>query len=532
MSTADVPSLQQAHPSRLESAPASPQACLSAAALARDLRLHAGLVVVALVCLYAAVFKDLWDLWMTREDYSHGFLIPLISLYLVKTKWADIANLSIKPVPVLGFGMVLLSLTGLAVGVAGGVITLSSVSFIGTLIGLTLMLFGVAYMRALSLPFAYLIFMTPVLDVLVEPLHHPLQLLAANVVSALFATAGVPTYLDRTFIHFPNGILEVAVQCSGAGYLISILAIGLPLAFLALSTWWSRVTLIVAALVISILGNWARITLIGTIGYLSGWGPQVHGPLHMLQGMLVYWIGFGALFAGAWVLARIERGRMKPVGRPTIASASSITPAWQIWRRHWWVALATLVMATVYLYGYDRGPVAAKQSFALLPLTIGEWVAVGTQHVSPVVKIPRADQELVRLYRKADGTAVCLYIADLDSQTQGRELVNYLTAPLHQDATETKLIVGDHSLSVNTGFWDENHSKTPILFWYALHGRAVADRYQAKVATIVQALAHEGSNGALVLISGVAKGGGQEDVAGSLKDFAQDLVPVVRSYLP
>ena len=100
--------------------------------------------------------------------------------------------------------------------------------------GLALMLFGLAYLRVLGLPLIYLVFMTPVLDVIVNPLHHPLQLLAARVVSGLFHFTGVPTYLDGTFIYFPNGILEVALQCSGASFLISLLAMGLPLAGIAL----------------------------------------------------------------------------------------------------------------------------------------------------------------------------------------------------------------------------------------------------------------------------------------------------------
>lgn len=429
--------------------------------------------------------------------------------------------------------MVLLSLAGLFVGVAGGVITLSSVTFIGILIGLTLLLLGYPYLQALALPFAYLIFMTPVLDIVVDPLHHPLQLLGAKVVSALFQIAGVPTYLDGTFIHFPNGILEVAVQCSGTNFLISILAIGLPLASLALRTWRTRVTLLIAALVISIVANWVRVALIGLIGYLWGWGPQVHGPLHILQGMLVYWIGFGALFGGAWILAKAEGGkntlRNDQAFRP---SYPLFAPDWEKWRRVWWIALATLAAATVYLYGYDRGPVAAKQSFASFPLTIGKWAAVGSQQGSPPVRIKGADQELIRIYRKADGSTVCLYIAYLDSQTQGRELVSYLTAPLHKNASEKRLRVGDEGLAVNAGFDDESHAKTPILFWYDLNGQAVGDRYRAKMATILQVLAHDGSNGALVLISGVSQKEGQEFAAGHLENFARDLIPILRSYLP
>lgn len=533
MPTADNSPLHRVRHSPPDSATTLSRTLPRARAIGKDVWFYAGLIVVALAVLYASVFKGLWELWMTRQDYSHGFLVPLVSLYLIKIKWEKLKHCPIKPIPVLGLGLVLLALAGFFVGVAGGVITVSSLSFIGILTGLTLLLFGYPHLQALALPFAYLIFMTPVLDVVVDPVHHPLQLLAAKVVSALFPIAGVPTYLDGTFIHFPNGVLEVAIQCSGASFLISILAIGLPLASLALRTWWSRVALILAALVISIMANWARVSLIGMIGYLWGWGPQVHGPLHILQGMLVYWVGFGALFTGAWILAKVEQRRMNPTGRPAmIGPTSEPAPAWHTWRRVWRLALATLAVAIVYLYAYDQGPVAAKQSFASFPLTVGQWVVVETEQASPVVKLPGADQDLMRVYRKADGSTMRLYVAYLSSQTQGRELVNYLTAPLHQEAIEAAITVDGKSLPINIGFSEQHRTKTPILFWYAIHGRSIADRYQAKAATIVHALMHQGSHGALVLISRESKRGDQEIAVDDMEQFAQDLVPVLRPYLP
>jgi EpsI family protein len=501
--------------------------------------LYAGLAGFVLVLLGVPVFTALWELWMTREDYSHGFLVPLISLYLIRLRWEAIRSLPVRPACFSGVGFLLPSLAGLLVGIAGGVITVSSVSYIGLLAGLTLFLFGYRFLQLLAFPLAYLIFMTPFLDVVVDPLHHPLQVMGATVVSALFQGAGVPTYLDGTFIHFPNGVLEVAVQCSGAGFLISALAIGVPLAALVLHSWWSRGALILIALLVSIVANWMRIALIGTIGYVSGWGPQVHGPLHILQGMLVYWVGLGMLFIAAWILVKVERQRMSPVRRPAAAGGLSecegIRPerglAWRQWRRAWRVALAMLAGTTLYLYGYDRGPVEARQNFASLPSTIGQWVAREREQATPVVRIQGADQELMRVYRRTDGTTVRLYVAYLSSQVQGRELVSYLTAPLHQDSAAATISFGQETLPVNVGFSMEHRAKTPILFWYAVDGKTIADRYEAKLVSIAQALLRRGSHGALILVAGDPNDSHVRAVA-AVKQFAHDLIPVLRPYLP
>jgi EpsI family protein len=190
------------------------------------------------------------------------------------------------------------------------------------------------------------------------------------------------------------------------------------------------------------------------------------------------------------------------------------------------------LLAIVYLHGYDRGPVAAKESFATFPLTIGEWAADGSEGGSPLVKIAGTDQEVIRTYRKAGGSAVRLYIAYLDSQTQGKELVSYLTAPLHRRATASTMTIGTHHRLVNIGFAEEHGVRTPILFWYSVNGRSIADRYEAKAATIGQALRHEGSNGALVLICGEPHGNNQEDTVDEVEAFARALFPVIQRYWP
>lgn len=533
MSMVEPPSLSRASPPTTKSVLTFLSALVPTETAGRGLLLPLGLITVTLGILYASVFRELWDLWMIREDFSHGFLVPLISLYLITTNWGLTKTLPIRPVPAVGLSLVLLSLAGLFVGVAGGIITLSSVSFIGVLMGLALMLFGPAYLRVLGLPLIYLVFMTPVLDVIVNPLHHPLQLLAARVVSGLFHFAGVPTYLDGTFIYFPNGILEVALQCSGASFLISLLAMGLPLAGIALREWRTRVALIIGALVISILTNWMRVALIGMIGYLTGWGPEVHGPLHILQGMLVYWVGLGALFAGAWFLARSEETPTKVTSGPVTGRMPQGAPWEQEKLRHvCWIALATLITATVYLYWYDRGPVEAKQDFASFPAVIGEWVSDGSHTGTTLVKIGGADQELIRTFLKTGGSAVHLHIAYFNSQTQGRELVNYRTTSLHKEVHETILKHDDKSLLVNAGLWEENRGTTAILFWYFLDGRVVTGQYEAKIATIAQALAHRGSNGALVLISGEFNDENQKLAADQLEDFGSVLLPILGAYLP
>src|SRR2546422_4476929 len=56
-----------------------------------------GLLIGILLLLYARVLRDLADLWWTRDDYLHGFLILPLSLFLVWTRRAALRRLAPKP---------------------------------------------------------------------------------------------------------------------------------------------------------------------------------------------------------------------------------------------------------------------------------------------------------------------------------------------------------------------------------------------------------------------------------------------------
>ena len=80
--------------------------------------------------------------------------------------------------------------------------------------------------------------------------------------------------------------IEVARACSGVNYLVAVLALGLPLAYLYLRSWWRRGVLIASALLIAAAANSLRVALIGVLVYYD-LGAPLHGPAHVLHGLFV-----------------------------------------------------------------------------------------------------------------------------------------------------------------------------------------------------------------------------------------------------
>ena len=227
-----------------------------------------GLLACLMALLYASTLRGLWDIWWSRPTYAHGILVPFISLYLLWRKRRLVQSLSPEPALILGLLGMSASLAILMVGEAGGIIALSGLSLIGMLASLTALLSGLSSLRAAAFPIAYLIFMVPVLDLLLKPLQWPAQVVTAAMAATFLRAAGIPTFQEGIYIHLPNVVAEVAPGCSGLNFLVSILALGIPLASVALAGTGSRVILIAGAVVIGIVANWVRVAMIGLHNYL------------------------------------------------------------------------------------------------------------------------------------------------------------------------------------------------------------------------------------------------------------------------
>lgn len=484
-----------------------------------------------LILLCVPIARDLLDLWWNRYGFSHGFLVPLVSLYFAWLQWPV---LRLTPIaPSIGPGLLwLVSATALLLASeVAGILTTGSVALILLLAALVLLLRGMAHLRALAFPLAYLVFMTPLLDVLTQPLEWPFQLLTANMSVWMLQALGIPVLLEnRIDIILPTVTLEVARECSGAGLLIAVLAIGFPLAYLTLRAWWSRLTLVASSIMIAVVANWVRLTVMGV--YAQAGGKDLHGPYHILQGLLVDWVAFGFLFVGAWLLGRLERIIPVPVLPREPTASQNFMLHHPSSSRAWWLAFATVAAAALVLYSLDRGTATLKHNLATFPLVIGEWMVDHNLNDASPIEMQNVDDSLVRTYRRADGQQVHLYVAYTKAQRQGKELVGMQTASLHENAVSVALPVGEGSEPANRTVIVRSRRPIPALFWYHIDGASYTDRYQAKLATVKQALLRGRTDGALVLVSAEPRSGGSEEAWRVQEKFAGVLFPLMQEYLP
>ena len=265
------------------------------------------ILAAILTALYWPILAGLVTQWWDDANYSHGFLVPLFSGFLV---WRARARLT----AVVPRG----SLPGLAVLIGGlGILILGTIgaenflmraSLIIVLSGLVLFHLGTRVLRILFFPLTFLFFMVPLPAVVFYAVTFPLQRLAAENAAWTLDLLGVPVLLDGNVIHLSQITLGVTEACSGIRSLISLLAGAVAWAYLMLPLGLIAVAFVLSAIPITIVANAARVVATGLIGQWLG-VEYASGFFHEFAGLAVYTFALACL-GGAYTLARA-------LGRPT-----------------------------------------------------------------------------------------------------------------------------------------------------------------------------------------------------------------------
>ncbi|MEK6790382.1 MAG: exosortase W [Deltaproteobacteria bacterium] len=490
----------------------------------------AALITAAFFFSFAKVLGTLAWAWWDNTVYSHGFLVPLISAYLVYVRRDSLKGTGASPSYLSGLGIFLSGIAMLIAGNAAGVMVVQELSIVVTLAGAIVVVFGLNFLRILWLPVAYLLFMLRFWELITVHLHYPFQNFSASLGAKILSLVGIPAYRDGIFIELPNITLEVAEVCSGVNYLISVLAIGIPLAYLTLKSVPKRMLLVFGGLIIAGLANAVRVALIGVL-VRNNVPATLHGPGHVLQAMFVAVIGFIALFVGAWALSAWERKGAKrddkKDGAPTPPAAGTPWPRLLVLPSI--IAASMLILTGAQVNFHPPSPRPLDRGLQTLPYAIGKWTGFDDTARPAELKDIGADMELSRTYLNGSD-ALNVYIAYFASQTQGKELVNYKTHSLEADANPITLNITAHdAVTVRQKATLEKTGLKTVLYWYDLSGRVVTQRHSAKAYTAYDAIFKGRTNGAIIVITADNADAAQAAVAA--QGFAVALIPELRHIL-
>lgn len=255
--------------------------------------------------LYASVLPALVADWENDPDYSHGFLIPVLSGYFLWEKRQELLQLSPQP-----SAMGLIALLGgaalLLLGHIGAELFLTRVSLVIVLAGLVLYHGGWHFLRTTAFPLALLLFMIPWPAIVLNTLTLPLQLLAARLSTASLQLINLPVYREGNVIFLPHTTLEVVEACSGIRSLVSLLALAVVFAYMTQRQTWKIALVVLTAIPIAIVANAFRIWGTGVLAHF--YGSQVaEGFYHTFAGWLVFVVAFILLTFVGFLLSRLTK---------------------------------------------------------------------------------------------------------------------------------------------------------------------------------------------------------------------------------
>ena len=263
----------------------------------------AALIAAGFVALYWDVVGKLVMAWYTDDNYSHGFLIVPVALYLAWERRARFEATDVRP-SALGLVVVAGSLVVLTAGILGSELFTTRISIIGTLVGVILFLFGWARLRVLAFPIAFLLLMIPIPSIIFNQIAFPLQIFASRVGESALELSSIPVLREGNVLILANTTLEVAEACSGIRSLVSLITLAIVFGYFSDTRPWVRAVIAVSAVPIAVLTNGARVAGTGIAAYYYG-AAAAEGFIHEFAGWLVFVAAFALLALLQQTIARI-----------------------------------------------------------------------------------------------------------------------------------------------------------------------------------------------------------------------------------
>lgn len=251
------------------------------------------LVVVAFGLLYRDVVYWLVDDWEMNGDFSHGYLIVPLSLWLAWERRDALRQQAANP-SASGLALIAGSLLLLAAGTLGVETFLARVSLVGMVAGVIVFVLGWAHLRLLAFPVGILLLMIPIPSIIFNRITLQLQFIASALGERMLLLAQVPVLREGNVIQLPEMSLQVAEACSGIRSLMSLITMAVLYGYYSERGTWTRVALVLGAVPIAIVMNGLRIAGTGIAARTYG-VAAAEGFSHTFSGWLVFVGSLGLL---------------------------------------------------------------------------------------------------------------------------------------------------------------------------------------------------------------------------------------------
>ncbi len=490
-------------------------------------------LIAALLWFYWPVLVKWAVVVYEDENYSFGLLIPFVIAFIVYRKWPELRQL---PWESSWLGLPCLIL-GLAVYVYGTIVDLKFIqilSFWIMVLGLLFLQGGWQLVQLLSFPLFLLLISIPLPKLVINYFTFRLQLLSSQITAEVLRLLGFTIFLQGNVIDLGGRQLQVAEACSGLGYIVNALVLGIVFCYFFQRQAWRVAVLLLSLIPAAIFANVLRLVSIAYFPFMQ------EGFWHMSLGLSIFIVGFDYLRLINWLLNKFAPPAPPAAARPAPAvAAANPGPGG---RASVYVinllGLAFLLAAYPISLAYTQTPpVPLLQSFDNFPMEIDGWVGKRTflEDVNVLDRL-EADEYIQAEFTNAKGERINLWITYHANQVRGMN--KYMHSPQYCMPGAGWKIIHTEEITLAPGrvarysIFEKNQFRLGVLYWYLYGGKWLSTDYQLLRMYIGLDSMWRGENfGALIQFSTPITSHDQ-DVKKKLVAFADLIIPLLPGFIP
>jgi exosortase D (VPLPA-CTERM-specific) len=367
--------------------------------------------------------RPLWRLaliWIEKPEYSHGFLIPIVSIYLIWHRKSELHQIGWHG-SWAGVFFVLLSVFMVLVAKFAFEF-LIYYSFMVMLAGLTLSLWSWRGLRVIWISITFLIFMIPLPHWLYSNISGKLQLISSGLGVEIIKAFGISVFQEGNVIDLGNYKLQVQEACDGLRYLFPLMSFTFLCAYLFNIKLWMRIIVFLSCIPIAIFMNSTRIGITGLL-IEQGKIELAEGFFHYFEGWIIFMASVAILVGEVWLLAKLGGiGSLRSVLKVDFQKQKITHYNYKAFSLPGsYLAVLSILIISVFLKaGLSMPLVDSKMPpvnnppripFASFPIEIGEWNGERLRLQSWELDLLKPNDYLFADYREVSGERVNLYAA-------------------------------------------------------------------------------------------------------------------------
>jgi exosortase A len=458
---------------------------------------HYFVLIFGIVCFHSDTFFSMAKVWSVSENYSHGWLIAPISIWIIWNARKSRMSLSLSPNPFTGLFLLALANAAWLVGDVAKVSVVKGFAVVAMIPISVYLVLGSAYFKSYIFALLFLFAMVPA----GEGLTPVLMEYTADATVWAISVSGIPIYREGMFFTLPTGQWSVVEACSGLRYLIAAAVLAVLFCYLNYSTWPRRIVFFFTTVALSIVANWVRAYLIVLLGHFSEMKYGA-GDDHVWYGWLffglvmavTFWIGvkFGDRSQGEFTEQRSEF-------KTGIARVDSKV----VLRRAWLSSAAGVLLVAVVI------PLSAqfdtKVRFENLERTLRHkdyevsqfGFAFSPGYLNPIASLQQSDQNLNSIF--------AAYYAEQKSSVDMLAW-NHRLLPENGDARLVSEASKVNVSFLSVGTLDEYRVRSKgkeflVWQWFTVGPYSVGHPYLAKIVRVVSAFTGFGDHSLVVAVA-------------------------------